>query len=270
MQASRTRPFVSFGGLYFGLAAAFLYLPILLLILFSFNDSRTLVFPLREFTTRWYAQLLHSPELLRALGNSLWVGLLSSLVATLLGTMAAIAIVRFRFRLQGLFMAVSTIPLVIPSVVLGVALLLVFAQFGVPLSLLAVGIGHTILNIPYAMLIVAARLTGFSNHLEEAGMDLGLSYWGTLLRVTLPISAPALLAAFLSSFTTSFDEFAVAFFLVGTEATLPVYLYSQLRFPSRLPLVVALTALVMVASILIVLSTEWLQRRSLSTRRRSA
>jgi spermidine/putrescine transport system permease protein len=117
---------------------------------------------------------------------------------------------------------------------------------------------------------VAARLAGFSNHLEEAGMDLGLTYWGTLLRVTLPISAPALLAAFLSSFTTSFDEFAVAFFLVGTEATLPVYLYSQLRFPSRLPLVVALTALVMVTSILIVLGTEWLQRHSLSARRRSA
>lgn len=258
------------GGVYFGSVAAFLYLPILLLIVFSFNDSRTLVFPLREFTTRWYQELLDSPELLRSLLNSVSVGLVSSLVATLLGTMAALAIVRFRFPLQGLFMAVSTIPLVIPSVVLGVALLLVFAQFGVPLSLMAVGVGHTILNIPYAMLIVGARLAGFSSHLEEAGMDLGLTYWGTLLRVTLPIAAPALVAAFLSSFTTSFDEFAVAFFLVGTEATLPVYLYSQLRFPSRLPLVVALTALIMVTSVLIVLVAETLQRRSLSTQRRTA
>src|SRR4030065_559870 len=110
------------------------------------------------------------------------------------------------------------------------------------------GLGHTIINIPYVMLIVTAPLGGVSDPIEEAAPDLGASYWETLLRVTLPISAPALLAAFLSSFTTSFDEFAVAFFLIGTDATLPVSLYSQLRFPSRLPLVVTLTPLIMLAS----------------------
>jgi spermidine/putrescine transport system permease protein len=258
------------GWWYTGLIAGFLYLPILVLVLFSFNDSLTLVFPLKGFTLRWYGELFDSPELLRALRNSLWVGLLSSLVATALGSAAGLAVTRFRFRLRGAFLAVSTIPLVIPSCVLGVSLLLVFAELGVPLSLWAVGIGHTIINIPYAMLIVTARLVGFSDHIEEAAMDLGASYWETLLRVTLPISAPALLAAFLSSFTTSFDEFAVAFFLIGTEATLPVYLYSQLRFPSRLPLVVALTSVIMVASVLVVLLTIWLQGFGRHPRRAAA
>ena len=108
---------------------------------------------------------------------------------------------------------------------------------------------------------VAARLAGFPASLEEASQDLGATYWQTLFKVTLPICAPAILAAFLSSFTTSFDEFAVSFFLSGSEATLPIYLYSQLRFPLRLPIVVTLAAVVMVASIVLLSFSEWLRRR---------
>jgi spermidine/putrescine transport system permease protein len=121
-------------------------------------------------------------------------------------------------------------------------------------------VGHTIVNIPYVMLIVAARLSGFANNLEEAAMDLGATYWGTLMRVTLPISMPALVAAFLSSFTLSFDEFSLAFFLAGTQNTLPVYLYSLLRFPSRLPLAITTAAVVISVSIIILLFSEWLRR----------
>jgi spermidine/putrescine transport system permease protein len=109
------------------------------------------------------------------------------------------------------------------------------------------------------ILIVGARLVGFPANLEEAAMDLGATYWGTLARVTIPICAPAILAAFLTSFTTSFDEFAVSFFLTGRQATLPVYLYSQLRFPNRLPIVVTLAAIVMVASTLLLSFSEWLR-----------
>jgi spermidine/putrescine transport system permease protein len=110
------------------------------------------------------------------------------------------------------------------------------------------------------MLIVAARLSGFANNLEEAAMDLGATYWGTLMRVTLPISAPALVAAFLSSFTLSFDEFSLAFFLAGTQNTLPVYIYSQLRFPNRLPLAITSAAVVILFSIALLLLSEWLRR----------
>jgi spermidine/putrescine transport system permease protein len=242
------------------LLALFLYLPIVILILFSFNDSTILVFPLKGFTVRWYQDLFQARELLDAVKNSLIVGFFSSFVSVVLGTMAAIAIARFGFPGRSFFLGVSSLPLVIPYIVLGISMLLLFSQVGIELSLVTVIAAHTVINIPYVMLIVAARLAGFEQNLEEAAMDLGATYWGTLMRVTMPIAAPALIAAFLSSFTTSFDEFALAFFLTGTDNTLPVYLYSQLRFPTRLPLVVTLAAIIMLVSVVIIVFSEWLRR----------
>lgn len=255
------RRWLSPGYIYYWLLALFLYLPIFLLLLFSFNDAATLTFPLSGFTLRWYRELLEAGELLGSVRNSLVVGLLSSLAATALGTMAAIGIVRFRFPGRNAFLAVSAMPLVIPSVVLGVALLILFRQLvDVELSLWTVGLGHVVINIPIVILIVAARLAGFDEHLEEAAMDLGATYWRTQWRITLPIIFPALVAAFLTAFTTSFDEYAMSVFIVGTDATLPVYMYSQLRFPRRLPIIVTLGALIMVTSILIIVSAERLRR----------
>ncbi|MCL4257574.1 MAG: ABC transporter permease [Anaerolineales bacterium] len=245
---------------YYLLLLLFLQLPILLLIVFSFNDSVLLVFPLRGFTLQWYRELLQATELINAAKNSLLIGLVSSVVATALGGAAAIAIARYNFPGRDFFLNVATLPLVIPYVVLAVALLILFQALKVELSLWTIMIGHTIINMPYVMLIVAARLSGFANNLEEAAMDLGATYWGTLMRVTLPISMPALVAAFLSSFTMSFDEFSLAFFLAGTQNTLPVYLYSQLRFPSRLPLAVTTAAVVIMVSVVILLFSEWLRR----------
>jgi len=258
----RRRDLISPGFLYYALMAAFLYLPIALLIVFSFNDGRTLTFPLKGFTTRWYEQMLGTRELIDALWNSIALGIVSSIVATALGTLAGIGVSRFDFPGKRAFLALASMPLVIPYVVIGVALLLLFKTINpdLQLSLWTVGVGHVVINIPYCMLIVASRLAGFDAHLEEAAMDLGATYWGTLARVTLPIAAPAIVSAFLSSFTTSFDEFAVSFFLIGTESTLPIYLYSQLRFPSRLPLIVALAAVIIVASIILVIFSEALRR----------
>lgn len=252
----------SFGSLYFALLLAFLYVPIAILILFSFNDSILLVFPMKGFTLKWYGELARAAELLKALRRSLLLGVISAATATLLGTSAAIGISRFQFAGRGLFLAVASLPLVIPYVVLGVALLLVFSSLGIPLSLGTIGIGHVIISIPYVLLIVASRLAGFSPSLEEASMDLGATYWQTLWKVTVPICMPAIASAFLTSFTTSFDEFAVSFFLSGRQSTLPIYLYSQLRFPSRLPLVVTLAAIVMVSSAGALLLSEWLRRKS--------
>lgn len=245
---------------YYVALLVFLQLPIFLLIVFSFNDSVLLVFPLKGFTLEWYQQLLGAEELIHAAGNSLIIGLISSAIATTLGTMAAIAIARYNFPGRGFFLNIATLPLVIPYVVLGVALLILFQSVGIELSIWTITIGHAIINIPYVMLIVAARLSGFANNLEEAAMDLGATYWGTLMRVTLPISAPALVAAYLSSFTLSFDEFSLAFFLAGTQNTLPVYIYSQLRFPNRLPLAITSAAVVILISIFILLLSEWLRR----------
>lgn len=266
----RRQDILSPGFFYFALLTAFLYLPIVILVIFSFNNSPLLVFPLKGFTLKWYAALLDAQELLKAVRNSVILGLASSLVSTTLGTMAALGIMRFRFRGRGLFLAVASMPMVIPYVVLGVALLILFGSLGIDLSLWTVGVGHVIISVPYVVLIVAARLAGFPASLEEAAMDLGATYWMTLARVTLPISAPAIAAAFLTSFTTSFDEFAVSFFLIGRQATLPIYLYSQLRFPSRLPIIVTLAAIVMVSSIGILVLSEWLRRKDQPSAQRGA
>ena len=255
--------------LYFWLVTAILFLPIILLVIFSFNNSITLVFPLKGFTLQWYRQLFKNLELLGAVRTSILLGFGSSLVATALGAMGAIAMVRFNFPGKNLFISVAAMPLVIPYVILGVSMLIMFHQVGVPLSAFAAGLAHVVISVPYALLVIASRLVGFPQNLEEAAMDLGCTYWGALLRVTLPISFPALVAAFLICFTISFDEFAIASFLVGTQPTLPVYLYSQLRFPTRLPLVVSMASILMTGSMILVLLSEWLRRIGQTSSRRA-
>ncbi len=257
------------GSIYYLAVCALLYLPIVLLIIFSFNNATALVFPLKGFTLQWYGELFKNKELLKAVGNSLMIGVGSSLASTILGTMGAIAIVRFKLPGRSIFLAVAALPLVIPYVILGVSLLILFKEVGIPLSAFAAGLAHVIISIPYAMLIVASRLVGFPDNLEEAAMDLGASYWGALLRVTIPICSPALLAAFLLCFTMSFDEYAIASFLVGTDSTLPVYLYSQLRFPTRLPMVVALAAILMTITMVVMLLSEALRRAGQNSERKA-
>jgi len=251
---------ISLGAIYYWWLVAVLFAPIFLLIIFSFNNSTQLVFPFKGFTLQWYAKLLESREMLEAVRTSVFLGIGSSLLSTSLGALGAIAITRFKFAGKGAFTAVAAMPLVIPYIILGVSLLIMFNEVGIHLSAWAAGLAHVVISLPYALLIITSRLVGFPANLEEAAMDLGASYWGALMRVTIPICSPALVAAFLICFTISFDEFAIASFLVGTQPTLPVYLYSQLRFPTRLPLVVSLAAILMVVSMIVVLLSEWLRR----------
>lgn len=251
--------------LYFWLVVFFLYLPIGLLVVFSFNDSTILVFPLRGFTLRWYSEMLGAVQLLSSLQNSLIVGFISALVATLLGALGAVAVMRFDFLGKRLFVALASMPLVVPYIVVGVALLIVVRSLDLKLSLWTAGVGHVIVSLPVALLVVSARLADFPRNIEEAAADLGANYWQTLLRVTLPISLPALVAAFLICFTISFNEFMVTFFLTSTETTLPVYIFSQLRNTARLPVTVTITAVIMVASVILLLVSERLvgiQRRN--------
>jgi spermidine/putrescine transport system permease protein len=248
------------GAAYYALVTIFLYLPLALLVAFSFNDATTLAFPFKGFTLKWYTQLIDAQELLAALRNSLIVGVVTAVVSTVLGTMAAVAVSHFRFPGRRLFLAINALPLVIPYVVLGVALLIGFSFAGVRPSLVTVTVGHIVVTVPYVVLIVSARLALFDPNLEEAAMDLGLTYWGTLVQVTLPLASPALVGALLTTFTTSLDEFALSFFLTGSDTTLPIYLYSQLRFPQRLPLVVALASVMIVLSVLLVVLSERLRR----------
>ncbi|OJX38869.1 MAG: hypothetical protein BGO78_11650 [Chloroflexi bacterium 44-23] len=254
------------GTLYFIVMMVFLYLPVLVLIVFSFNNSVILAFPFKGFTLEWYKQLLGARELLLAARNSIIVGISSSLVATLIGALAAVAVTRHHMPARNFFLGAASVPLVMPSIVLGVAMLVLFRRvFDLQLNLWLITAAHVLISIPSTILIVMARLADFSHNLEEAAMDLGANYWMTLLKVTLPISLPALIAAFLTAFTTSFDEYAMTTLITGTDTTLPVYLYSLLRFPRRLPVAVAMGSIIMVISAILVITAEKL--RSIGTNR---
>ena len=246
---------------YFWLVIVLLYIPIGILFVFSLNANTTLSFPLKGFTLEWFAKLFATPALTRAVGNSLKVAVASSFAATFLGAMVAILLSRFEFRGKGALTGLAVMPLIVPYVVLGVALLILFKVIGVPLSLFTVAAAHTIVALPYTVLIILARLVGFDAVLEEAAMDLGATYPATLRLVVLPIALPALVSAWVTAFTVSFDEFALALFLAGKDQTFPVYLYGQLRFATTLPVLIATAVLLMVTTLTLILVTERIRRR---------
>jgi spermidine/putrescine transport system permease protein len=247
---------------YFALYAAALFFPLALLAVFSFNDSPALALPWKGFTLRWYEQILKTPQLIASVQVSLVVASISSVLAVGLGTTIAIAVMRYRFPGRSALSLVSITPLVIPYLALAVALLVTFVALGVKLSPATVVVGHTTVAIPYTVIIVAARLAGFDPSLEEAALDLGASRLSVLRRVYLPLAAPAIGGAFVASFILSFDEFYLAFFLSGSDQTLPVYFFSGLRRPQLLPPTVALSAIIMLLTIVVVAGAELYRLRT--------
>ena len=248
-------------GVYAVIYLAFVYIPVLFLPLFSFNDSIYIAFPLKGFTFEWYEKMSNSPGLLEAMYNSIQVAAIVAFIATIMATLAAKAVTRYRLPGRGPIVGFIMIPLVIPGIILGIALLVVANFSGLGLSLITIGIGHALVCVPFAMLVMISRLEGFDKNLEEASLDLGEGAWMTFWRVTFPLALPGIIASLLLSFTISFDEFILAFFLAGTDVTLPVYIWSQLRFPAKLPSVLALGACILVASFIVVSFAEWFRRR---------
>ena len=244
-----------------GLYMFTLYGPVLLLPLFSFNDSIYMTFPMKAFTTKWYAQMIEDSSLMEALWASVKIAVLAAIVSTVFGFLAAKAMTRYRMRGRGLLFGFIMLPLIVPSIILGASLLSFFRLFlDVELTLWTIGSAHVLISIPFSMLVLIARLEGFDRNLEEASYDLGMSAWQTFWRVTLPLAMPGVLASLLLSFLVSFDEFLLAFFLSGNQATLPVYMYSLLRFPKFLPGILALGSSILVASVVLIATAEWLRR----------
>jgi spermidine/putrescine transport system permease protein len=239
-----------------------LYVPIAVLFIFSFNAGTTLSFPIESLTFDWYASVLGNSAMLAAARNSFVVGIASATVATTVGCLVAVAVLRFRFRGRGLLLGMAGLPLVVPLVVMGVAFFLLFVAVDVPRSLVTVTVGHSVIAIPFATLIVMARLGGLDSALEDAAMDLGATYPGTLRRVVLPLMGPTLLSAWLTCFIVSFDEIALAIFLVGGDPTFPVFLYGQLRFAQRLPVLIAMAVLLMIGTVALTLLALRLRSRS--------
>ena len=258
MRAILSRWLPAYAFLYVG----FLYLPVIFLPIFSVNTSAVPKFPLMGLTTKWYADLPRTPALIDAAWNSLMVGVTAALLSTVLGICAARALTRYRFPGRTAANGIIMAPLVLPEIILAVSLLIVMLSIGLELSLFTVVLGHVLICIPYSVTVLNAGFEGFDRSLEEASADLGETAFGTFRRVTLPMVAPAIISSLLVSFTISLDEFIMAFFLAGTEATLPVYIWGQLRFAAKLPSVLALGTILLVGSFILLSIAEILRRRA--------
>jgi len=247
----------------------FLYAPVLLLPFFSLNDSTIIAFPFRGVTLRWYRELAQDDQLLLALYASLKVAASVSGVATALGIAGAWGLSRYRIPAGRTILGFMMLPLIVPGLVLGVSLLIMAGMVGIKPSLLTIAIGHMVVCLPFALAVMMSRFEGFDRALEEASRDLGEGAISTFFRVVLPLALPAVLSSLLMTFTISFDEFVLSFFLSGSQATLPVYMWAQLRFPAKLPSVLALASLILLSSFLLVTLAEKLRTAGVTQRKRS-
>jgi len=232
------------------LGLAFLYLPIAILVLYSFNASR-LVTVWGGWSTRWYVELWHDEAMLESALVTLRIALLSAAAATVLGTLAALALVRFRrFRGRLLFGGMIYAPLVMPEVITGLSLLLLFVAIDVDRGFWTITIAHTTLTMCFVAVIVQARLVDFDRSLEEAAMDLGCPPIKTFFTITLPLIAPAIASGFVLAFTLSLDDLILASFTTGPGATtLPIRIYSEIRLGVKPEINAVCTILIAVVAI---------------------
>jgi spermidine/putrescine transport system permease protein len=212
------------------LALAYLFLPIAVVIAFSFNDpAGRFNFTWQGFTLDNWAHPLGYPGLQSAITTSLEIAVLSALVACVLGTLIALALVRYRFRGGGLVNLLIFVPLTTPEIVLGASLLALFVNWGIAQGFWTILIAHIMFNISYVVVTVKARLAGFDRHLEEAAMDLGANEWTTFYRVTLPLIMPGIMAASLLAFALSIDDFVITYFNAGATVTFPLFVWGAAR-----------------------------------------
>ncbi|MDS9468378.1 ABC transporter permease [Paracoccus sp. MBLB3053] len=242
----------------------FLYAPILLLPVFAFNSGTVIAFPLKGFTGQWFTQMFENASLRRALFNSLTIAVCSSIFATCLGIFAARATTRFEFPGKGPIMGLIMLPLVLPEIIVSISLLVVLLSIGVQLNILTVILGHTLICMPYATVILSTAFNSLDRSLEEAAYDLGETKWSAFRLVILPLVMPGIISSLLMSFTISLDEFIIAFFLAGNEPTLPTYIFSQLRFPKQIPMIMALGTVLVVMSIILLTFAEYFRRRGIA------
>jgi spermidine/putrescine transport system permease protein len=236
-------------GLFLGLFFLYLYLPIIILVVYSFNDSRFSAM-WGGFSLRWYASALQNKSLLDAVLTSFKVGIASSVLATIIALMAALILVRGRrVRYRNLSTTLINLPLFLPEVVLAVAMLILFSRLGIENGMLKLIIAHTTFCTPFAFLPIRARLQGMSEELEEAGQDLYATPWKTFWRVTLPTISPGVFAGAMLAFLMSMDDFITSMMLNGGgSTTLPVYIFSLIRNGTS-PELNAISALVILASL---------------------
>ncbi|CCF00084.1 ABC transporter permease [Sinorhizobium fredii] len=245
------------------LVYAMVYLPIALVVITSFNQDTITTLPIEHLDTRWYAELFQDTKTLQSLWTSLQVGIVSTTVATTLGLLSALAIVRHNFRGKSLFMLLTVMPMLAPGIIMGVSLLLFARYIGFQTGFVAVLLGHVLLSLPYCTFILISSLARFDRSLEEAARGLGAGELSVLRRVTLPGIMPGIIGAALFAFTISIGEFVVSFFLTSAgTTTLPIRIYSIVKVGIT-PEINAVSTLILVATLLLsatALSLTWSKR----------
>ena len=242
----------------------FLYGPILLLPIFAFNDSTVVAFPLKGFTTQWFQNVWADGDLWQAVRNSLFVACTASVIATTFGVFAARASTRYAFPAKAGIMGLIMLPLVLPDMIMAMALLVVLLSLHIELSLLTVILGHVLISTPFAVAMLTSAFQSLDKSLEEAAYDLGEGPISTFYLVILPLVTPGIISALLISFTISLDEFVIANFLGSKDKLLSVYIFGQLRFPKNVPTIMALGALLVALSVILLALAEYFRRRGIA------
>ena len=250
---------------FFILVLIFFYLPILMLVVLSFNNSRG--FSWGGFSLKWYIELFrNSPDLWEAVLRSILIALGSSFLSVVIATLGAIAIKWYNFKVKKYVKFISYIPLVIPDIIMGISLAIFFANIvkgGVPLSMWTIFIAHTTFNIPFALFIIMSRLDEFDYSVVEAAYDLGASEFTTLVKVIIPMMMPGIIAGFLMAVTLSFDDFVITSFVSGNgQPTLPIYIYASIKRGVS-PVVNALSVILIIGTIILTFSSRKLQKNLL-------
>lgn len=251
---------------YFVLFMVFLLAPLVVLVVFAFDDSTTATLPLEGWTTHWFSEAFTNGQLTNALVRSATIAAVAAVIATALGLMASVGLTSDRLRLRSLTVASLMLPLVVPYISLAVGLVILLQAIAVQTSLTAVVLGHVVIALPFAILVLLPRLRTLDPSMNEAARDLGAGDLTAFRLITLPLLGPALVSSFLISFVTSFDEFAIASFLAPAgQPTYPVFLYASSRTPALLPQVIAIGTLVIALSMALVLVAEggrrWAEKR---------
>jgi spermidine/putrescine transport system permease protein len=247
---------------YTGVVMFYLVLPILIMIIYGFNASgpKRVSFRWLGFSLYGYTHLFAKPDLTQSLKNSLFIGVVSTIIATILGTLIALALVRYRYRGRAASEFVLFLNISAPEIVLGASLLSLFITFGVPRGILTIVIAHVMFNIAYVAVTVRARLAGFDRALEEAAQDLGANPWTTFFRVTLPLIWPGVLAGALLAFALSIDDFVITNFNAGSVQTFPLWVYGAVKVGIP-PQVFVMGTLIFMGGVVVAIINILVQRR---------
>jgi len=246
-----------------GLVMIFLILPIVIIVLFSFNPTSATIFPMTGFTTRWYKEVLKNELFISGIINSIYVALIASSLSVIIGMFTSFALIRYKFKFKEIMSYVVLLPITLPAILLGIALLSFFASLNVSRSLLTVILSHVVFCTPFVVLIMNSRLEELDIAVEEAAKDLGANNIQTFRYIIFPLIRPSLIGTMMITFGLSFDEFLVTFFVIGRKNTLPIVIWGMLRRGVSPSINAIATMILIISMVLIITANRILKLRTL-------